>query len=206
MRRTFGTHLAQAGDGLYKISKLLSHKDIKITQRYAHHCHNAFKTNGLKWKDCIIKFHRGASTTSNSGIAGTDSLWLSAGGGGTAFDPEFTSNTIEVGFETNFGTGTYFFGEGSWLSFAGLDNNGMGRITGVSMTETVADNDLSQSDLSFDAFFLKIQLGNVLLKRGGDHHANFIHSTRTRHSRPTRHRYSRTCRSRSKTQTEAESS
>ena len=35
---TFGTRLAQAGVDLYKISKLLGHKDIRMTQRYAHHC------------------------------------------------------------------------------------------------------------------------------------------------------------------------
>ena len=38
LRRTFATRLAQAGVDLYKISKLLGHKDIKMTQRYAHHC------------------------------------------------------------------------------------------------------------------------------------------------------------------------
>ncbi len=35
---TFATRLAQAGVDLYKISKLLGHKHIKMTQRYAHHC------------------------------------------------------------------------------------------------------------------------------------------------------------------------
>ena len=35
---TFATRLAQSGVDLYKISKLLGHKDIKTTQRYAHHC------------------------------------------------------------------------------------------------------------------------------------------------------------------------
>ncbi|MBI5468016.1 MAG: tyrosine-type recombinase/integrase [Deltaproteobacteria bacterium] len=29
---------AQAGVDLYKIAKLLGHKDIKMTQRYSHHC------------------------------------------------------------------------------------------------------------------------------------------------------------------------
>ena len=38
LRHTFATRLAQAGVDLYKISKLLGHKDIKMTQRYAHHC------------------------------------------------------------------------------------------------------------------------------------------------------------------------
>jgi integrase len=38
LRHTFATRLAQAGIDLYQISKLLGHKDIKMTQRYAHHC------------------------------------------------------------------------------------------------------------------------------------------------------------------------
>ncbi len=38
LRHTFATRLAQAGIEIYKISKLLGHKDISMTQRYAHHC------------------------------------------------------------------------------------------------------------------------------------------------------------------------
>ena len=38
LRHTFATRLAQSGVDLYKISKLLGHKDIKTAQRYAHHC------------------------------------------------------------------------------------------------------------------------------------------------------------------------
>lgn len=38
LRHTFATRLAQVGVDLYTISKLLGHKDVKMTQRYAHHC------------------------------------------------------------------------------------------------------------------------------------------------------------------------
>ncbi len=38
LRHSHATRLAQAGVDIYKISKLLGHKDIKTTQRYAHHC------------------------------------------------------------------------------------------------------------------------------------------------------------------------
>ncbi len=37
LRHTFATRLVQRGIDLYKISKLLGHHDIKMTQRYAHH-------------------------------------------------------------------------------------------------------------------------------------------------------------------------
>jgi site-specific recombinase XerD len=43
LRRTFATRLAQAGVDLYKISKLLGHRDIKMTQRYAHHCPDSLR-------------------------------------------------------------------------------------------------------------------------------------------------------------------
>jgi site-specific recombinase XerD len=41
--RTFPTRLVQAGVDLYKISKLLGHKDMKMTQRYAHHCPDSLR-------------------------------------------------------------------------------------------------------------------------------------------------------------------
>ena len=43
LRHTFATRLAQAGVELYKISKLLGHKDINMTQRYAHHCPDSLR-------------------------------------------------------------------------------------------------------------------------------------------------------------------
>ncbi len=39
LRRTFSTRLAHKGLNIYKISKLLGHEDVQITQkRYARHC------------------------------------------------------------------------------------------------------------------------------------------------------------------------
>jgi len=43
LRHTYGTRLAQAGVDLYTIAKLLGHKDIRATQRYAHHCTESLK-------------------------------------------------------------------------------------------------------------------------------------------------------------------
>lgn len=37
LRHTFATRLVQAGVDLYIVAKLLGHKDIRMTQRYAHH-------------------------------------------------------------------------------------------------------------------------------------------------------------------------
>jgi integrase len=47
LRHTFATRLAQAGVDLYKVSKLLGHKDIKMTQRYSHHCPDSLR-NGVE--------------------------------------------------------------------------------------------------------------------------------------------------------------
>ncbi len=43
LRHTFATCLAQKGVDLYKISKLLGHRNITMTQRYAHHCPESLK-------------------------------------------------------------------------------------------------------------------------------------------------------------------
>ncbi len=37
LRHTFATKLVQSGVDLYKVGKLLGHKDIRMTQRYSHH-------------------------------------------------------------------------------------------------------------------------------------------------------------------------
>ncbi|MBR2082986.1 MAG: tyrosine-type recombinase/integrase [Elusimicrobiaceae bacterium] len=36
MRHTFASHLVQAGVDLYRVSKLLGHRSIKMTEIYAH--------------------------------------------------------------------------------------------------------------------------------------------------------------------------
>jgi len=43
LRHSFATRLTQSDVDLYKISKLLGHKDIKMTQRYAHHCPDSLR-------------------------------------------------------------------------------------------------------------------------------------------------------------------
>jgi len=44
LRHTFATRLAQKGIDIYKIAKLLGHEDIKMTQRYAHHCPESLRS------------------------------------------------------------------------------------------------------------------------------------------------------------------
>jgi integrase len=55
LRHTFATRLAQKGIDLYKISKLLGHKDIKMTQRYAHHYTESLR-EGVDVLDGFITF------------------------------------------------------------------------------------------------------------------------------------------------------
>lgn len=50
MRHTFATRLTQRGYDIYKISKLLGHKDIRMTQRYAHHCPESLR-DGIQMLD-----------------------------------------------------------------------------------------------------------------------------------------------------------
>ena len=44
LRHCFATRMAQKGIDLYMISKLLGHKNIKMTQRYAHHCPESLRS------------------------------------------------------------------------------------------------------------------------------------------------------------------
>lgn len=44
LRHTFATRLAQQGEDIYRIAKLLGHKDLRSTQRYAHHCVDSLRS------------------------------------------------------------------------------------------------------------------------------------------------------------------
>ncbi len=51
LRRTFATRLAHKGIDIYKISKLLGHVDVRVTQKsYAHHCPDSLR-NGVEILD-----------------------------------------------------------------------------------------------------------------------------------------------------------
>jgi site-specific recombinase XerD len=50
LRHTFATRLVQAGIDLYQVTKLLGHKDISTTQRYAHYCSESLK-DGVRTLD-----------------------------------------------------------------------------------------------------------------------------------------------------------
>ncbi len=42
-RHSFCTRLAQKGIDIYKIAKLAGHEDIRMTQRYSHHCSESLR-------------------------------------------------------------------------------------------------------------------------------------------------------------------
>jgi len=44
LRHTFGTRLVQMGVDLYRVQKLMGHKSIRMTERYAHHCPASLKS------------------------------------------------------------------------------------------------------------------------------------------------------------------
>ncbi len=58
LRHTFATRLVQSGIDLYKVSKLLGHRDIKTTQRYAHHYPESLRDGGESLNDFYSK-HQG---------------------------------------------------------------------------------------------------------------------------------------------------
>ncbi len=43
-RHTFATRLVQRGEDIYKVAKLMGHKDIRMTQRYAHHSSESLRS------------------------------------------------------------------------------------------------------------------------------------------------------------------
>jgi len=44
LRHTFATRLVQKGEDIYKVAKLMGHKDIRMTQRYAHHSSESLRS------------------------------------------------------------------------------------------------------------------------------------------------------------------
>ena len=54
LRHSFATRLAQNGVDLYKVSKLLGHRDITTSQRYAHHCPESLR-DGVEVLDQMSK-------------------------------------------------------------------------------------------------------------------------------------------------------
>ncbi len=55
LRHTFASRLAQKGIDIYKIAKLLGHEDIRMTQRYAHHCPESLRVGvEILESDCVL--------------------------------------------------------------------------------------------------------------------------------------------------------
>ncbi len=69
LRHTFATRLVQAGVDLYKVSKLLGHKDISTTQRYAHHYPESLRA-GVEILDTY--WHESVTQGSKQGAEGNN--------------------------------------------------------------------------------------------------------------------------------------
>jgi site-specific recombinase XerD len=57
LRHSFATRLVQKGIDIYKVSRLLGHKDITTTQRYAHHYPESLR-DGVEALDSIVRLAR----------------------------------------------------------------------------------------------------------------------------------------------------
>jgi integrase len=55
LRHTFATRLIQNGVDLYSVSKLLGHRDVKMTQRYAHHHTESLRQCITVLDNCIVQ-------------------------------------------------------------------------------------------------------------------------------------------------------
>ncbi len=63
LRHTFATRLVQSGVDLYKVGKLLGHRDIRMTQRYSHHSPESLR-DGVMILDTL---RRGSPILEHSG-------------------------------------------------------------------------------------------------------------------------------------------
>lgn len=106
------------------------------------------------------------STTNQTGTVGTDVFAaIISNNANTRFDPVFTDTSIELGFSTAFPTGAWAFTSAS-VTFSGLDWDGAGILTGVSLFETVSDSDFTPADVSFTSTSVTVNLNDVLLRNG----------------------------------------
>lgn len=63
LRHTFATRLVQMGVDLYKVQKLMGHRTIRMTERYAHHTPESLKPAAL----ALDNYYNFTTVTDNSG-------------------------------------------------------------------------------------------------------------------------------------------
>jgi len=68
LRHTFATRLVQSGIDLYRVAKLLGHRDVSTTQRYAHHCPESLRSSVEMLDKCYKSVTIGGQVDSSTGI------------------------------------------------------------------------------------------------------------------------------------------
>ena len=62
LRHTFATRLVRGGVDLYVVQRLMGHKSIKTTERYAHHCRQSLEPHVMVLDSCYEESYHDSIT------------------------------------------------------------------------------------------------------------------------------------------------
>jgi integrase len=79
LRHTFATRLVQSGVDLYTISRLMGHRSLKMTERYAHHCPASLTPSIKALDDYYNSTTAGIETRKGDACASAENAVLSIG-------------------------------------------------------------------------------------------------------------------------------